>query len=67
MLLANELESITLRHTTTQVLSPASPVAVFEDFCLLGSRERPQLQLEYLLKTFALELIESHQLPPVLP
>ncbi|KAI0268961.1 hypothetical protein BGY98DRAFT_1101369 [Russula aff. rugulosa BPL654] len=60
MLLANELESITLQDTTTQVLCPASHVAVFEDFCLLGSTgERPQLQLEYLLKTFALELIEE--------
>ncbi|KAI0268956.1 hypothetical protein BGY98DRAFT_1101365 [Russula aff. rugulosa BPL654] len=65
MLLANELESITLRDTTTQVLCPAARVTVFEDFCLLGSGEHPQLQLEYL-KTFALKLNESDQLPPVL-
>jgi hypothetical protein len=33
---------------------------MFEDLCLLGNGERPQfLQLEYLHKTFALELIES--------
>ncbi len=62
MLLANELESITLPDRTTQALGPAArdAFAIFEDFCLLGNGERPQfLQLEYLHKTFALELIES--------
>lgn len=62
MLLANELESITLPDGTTQVLGPAArdAFAVFEDLCLLGNGEPPQfLQLEYLHKTFALELIES--------
>jgi len=34
--------------------------AIFEDLCLLGNGERPQcLELGYLHKTFALELIES--------
>ena len=62
MLLANELESITFPDGTTQTLGPAArdAFAVFEDLCLLGNGERPQfLQLEYLHKTFALELIES--------
>ena len=62
MLLANELESITLPNGTTQALGPAArdAFAIFEDLCLLGNGERPQfLQLEYLHKTFALELIES--------
>ena len=62
MLLANELESITLPDGTTQALGPAArdAFAIFEDLCLLGNGERPQfLQLEYLHKTFALELIES--------
>jgi hypothetical protein len=62
MLLANELESITLPDGTTQALGPAArdAFAIFEDLCLLGNGELPQfLQLEYLHKTFALELIES--------
>ena len=62
MLLANELESITLPDGTTQPLGPAArdAFAIFEDLCLLGNGEPPQfLQLEYLHKTFALELIES--------
>ena len=62
MLLANELELITLPDGTTQALGPAArdAFAIFEDLCLLGNDERPQfLQLEYLHKTFALELIES--------
>ncbi len=62
MLLANELESITLSDGTTRALGPAArdAFAVFEDLCLLCNGERPQfLELEYLHKTFALELIES--------
>ena len=62
LLLASELESITLPDGTTQSLGPAArdAFAIFEDLCLLGNGERPQfLQLEYLHKTFALELIES--------
>ncbi|KAI9452204.1 hypothetical protein F5148DRAFT_1237059 [Russula earlei] len=62
LLLANELESITLPDGTTQALGHAArdAFAIFEDLCLLGNGERPQfLQLEHLHKTFALELIES--------
>jgi hypothetical protein len=34
--------------------------AIFEDLCLLANAEKPRfLKLEYLHKTFALELIES--------
>jgi hypothetical protein len=66
MLLANELESITLPDGTTQALGPAArdAFAIFEDLCLLGNGERPQfLQLEYLHKTFALEREGTHELP----
>jgi len=62
MLLANELESITLPDGTTQALGPAArdTFSIFEDLCLFGKGERSQiLQLEYLHKTFALKLIES--------
>jgi hypothetical protein len=62
MLLANELQSITLPDWTTQALVSAArdAFAIFEDLCLLGNGERPRfVQLEYLHKTFALELIES--------
>ena len=62
LLHANELESITLPDGTTQTLGPATSdtFAIFEDLCLLGNGERPQfLELDYLHKTFALELIES--------
>ena len=62
LLHANELEQVTLPDGTTQMLGPAArdAFAIFEDLCLLGNGERPQfLQLEYLHKTFALELIES--------
>jgi Guanine nucleotide exchange factor in Golgi transport N-terminal len=62
MLLANELESITLPDGTTQAFGSAArdAFALFEDLCLLGNGERPQfLQLAYLHKTFTLELIES--------
>jgi hypothetical protein len=62
LLHANELEPITLPDGTIQTLGPATrdAFAIFEDLCLLGNGEQPQfLQLEYLHKTFALELIES--------
>jgi len=62
MLLANELESITLPDGTTQALGPAvrDAFAIFKDTSLLGNGERPQvLQLKYHHKTYALELIES--------
>jgi Guanine nucleotide exchange factor in Golgi transport N-terminal len=73
MLLANELDSIILLDGRIQALFSAAPdaFAIFEDLCLLGTRERPQfLQLDYLHKTFSLEVNESvftnyHQ--PTLP
>jgi hypothetical protein len=40
--------------------SACDAYAVFEDLCLLANNERPNfLKLEFLHKTFALELIES--------
>lgn len=40
--------------------SAADAFAVFEDLCLLADAEKPKfLKLEFLRKTFALELIES--------
>jgi hypothetical protein len=62
MLPADEPESVTLPDGTTQVLDPAdrNAFSIFEDICLLDNGEHPQFpQLEYLHKTFALELIES--------
>ena len=53
---------MTLPDGTTQALGPAARdvFAIFEDLSLLGNGKRPQfLQLEYLHKTFSLELIES--------
>ncbi|KAF8488251.1 hypothetical protein F5888DRAFT_1717059 [Russula emetica] len=53
---------MTLPDGTTQALGPAArdAFAIFEDLSLLGNGKRPQfLQLEYLHKTFSLELIES--------
>ena len=57
LLLASELESITLPGGTMLSLGPAAcdAFAIFEDLCLLGNGERQQfLQLGYLHKTFAL-------------
>jgi hypothetical protein len=56
-----KLESITLPDGTTRVCPPVrDPFAIFKGLCLSGNRDRPQLpQLEYLHKTFALELTES--------
>ena len=62
LLLASELESITLPDGTTRSLGPAARATfvIFEDLCLLGNGGCPQfLELDYLHKTFALELIES--------
>ena len=62
MLLANELESISLPDETSIALGPAmrDAFAIFKDLCLLSNGERPQfLQLEYFHKTLTLELIES--------
>ena len=56
------LEDVTLPDGTAAALGPFArdAYAVFEDLCLLANSERPHfLNLEYLHKTFALELIES--------
>ena len=47
MLLANELESISLPDRTTQALGPAvrDAFAIFKDLCLLCNGERPQFSL----------------------
>jgi len=47
MLLANELESISLPDRTTQALGPAArdAFAIFKDLCLLCNGERPQFSL----------------------
>jgi hypothetical protein len=53
---------ITLPDGTTKLLGPSArdAYAVFEDLCLLANAEKPHfLKLEFLHKTFALELIES--------
>jgi hypothetical protein len=53
---------VNLPDGTTKTLGPSSrdAYAVFEDLCLLANSEKPQfLKLEFLHKTFALELIES--------
>lgn len=53
---------ITLPDGTTKFLGPSARDAfsVFEDLCLLANSEKPHfLKLEFLHKTFALELIES--------
>ena len=56
------LEDVTLPDGTAASLGPFArdAYAVFEDLCLLANSESPHfLNLEYLHKTFALELIES--------
>lgn len=56
------LEDVALPDGTTAALGPFArdTYAVFEDLCLLANSEKPHfLNLEYLHKTFALELIES--------
>ena len=53
---------ITLPDGTTISVGPSARDAfsVFEDLCLLANSEKPHfLKLEFLHKTFALELIES--------
>lgn len=55
-------EHVTLPDGTTAALGTFARDAysVFEDLCLLANSEKPHfLNLEYLHKTFALELIES--------
>ncbi|KAH7886558.1 hypothetical protein F5I97DRAFT_1868110 [Phlebopus sp. FC_14] len=56
------LMEVTLPDGNTTALGPYAKDAysVFEDLCLLANSEQPHfLDLEYLHKTFALELIES--------
>ena len=58
----SQLFDIQLPDGTTKSLSPSAHDAfsVFEDLCLLANSETPHfLKLEFLHKTFALELIES--------
>ena len=58
----SSLSPITLLDGTQKELGPSAQDAysVFEDLCLLANSEKPHfLKLEYLHKTFALELIES--------
>lgn len=53
---------IPLPDGTTMLLGPSTRDAfsVFEDLCLLANSEKPHfLKLDFLHKTFALELIES--------
>ena len=56
------LADVQLPDGTSKALPPSArdAFAVFEDLCLLANSEKPRfLQLDYLHKTFALELIES--------
>ena len=57
-----QLSEMRLPDGTTKPLGPAARDAfsVFEDLCLLANAEKPYfLKLDFLHKTFALELIES--------
>lgn len=57
-----ELSEAALPDGSTKTLGPSAKDAfsVFEDLCLLANSEKPNfLKLDYLHKTFALELIES--------
>jgi hypothetical protein len=59
---ASNLSEVALPDGTTKLLGPSAQDAfsVFEDLCLLTNGEKPNfLKLEFLHKTFALELIES--------
>ena len=59
---ASKLTNVRLPDGTTIRLGPSAQDAfsVFEDLCLLANSEKPHfLKLEFLHKTFALELIES--------
>ena len=58
----SDVQERRLPNGTTKALGPSArdAFAVFEDLCLLANSERPYfLKLEFLHKTFALELIES--------
>ncbi|PPQ90332.1 hypothetical protein CVT25_007734 [Psilocybe cyanescens] len=57
-----DLSEVHLPDGTTKLLGPSAKdvFSVFEDLCLLANSERANfLKLEFLHKTFALELIES--------
>ena len=57
-----KLEEVQLPNGSTTQLGPSAKdtFSVFEDLCLLANSEKPRfLKLEFLYKTFALELIES--------
>ncbi|KAI6043590.1 hypothetical protein EDC04DRAFT_668532 [Pisolithus marmoratus] len=59
---ADAMSEVSLPNGSTASLGPYATDAysVFEDLCLLANVERPHfLRLDYLHKTFALELIES--------
>jgi len=59
---SQELSEAALPDGSTRALRPCAKDAfsVFEDLCLLANSEKPHsLKLDYLHKTFALELIES--------
>lgn len=59
---ADEMSEVNLPDGTTKMLGPSArdAFAVFEDLCLLANAEKPHfLKLDFLHKTFALELIES--------
>lgn len=56
------ISEVRLPDGTTKALGPSArdAFAVFEDLCLLANSEKPNfLRLDFLHKTFALELIES--------
>lgn len=57
-----QLSNVQLPDGTMKPLGPSARDAfsVFEDLCLLANAEKPHfLNLDFLHKTFALELIES--------
>lgn len=57
-----KMTSVKLPDGSTRKLGPSATdtFSVFEDLCLLANSEKPHfLKLEFLHKTFALELIES--------
>ncbi|KAK0441196.1 uncharacterized protein EV420DRAFT_1650111 [Desarmillaria tabescens] len=59
---ADQMSEVKLPDGTTKTLGPSArdAFAVFEDLCLLANAEKPHfLKLDFLHKTFALELIES--------
>lgn len=61
-LVNDELQDTYLPNGTLKKLGPSArdTFAVFEDLCLLANSEKPHfLKLDFLHKTFALELIES--------